>query len=863
MSKKFLSDVLIECGLQVSGTTTLGTATATTVATSDNSTNIATTAFVKAQGYITGYTNNYVTAASFNTANGVLTLSRQGLTDVTVDLDNRYLTAEADTLDTVTSRSGVTTNTIGVGTINVTGSTAGAELLTVDGSYGRLFTVTDDLTDSLFSVNTVAGLPALEVFADNSIKLGAFANPIEIDSSSNIVIPGTITASGYNDSNWNAAYNDRIVSAAVTGTTTKTITLNQQDGGTITATWTDINTDTDGYIDDVRLNGNSLDFSGQGSAFSGSVDLSSLTSVGGINDLSDVDTVTSTPSNGEALVWDGTNWVPGTISTTNNYLTGLSFNTGNGVLTATRQGLADLTVDLDGRYLTSYSETDTLATVTSRGNTTTNAITTGTHTIYGTNTTGAESVLLQFTASGDTLGSIRTYNAGAYNQHTRFYTSNVIGTTETLAFMYDHNGNVGIGTASPSGKLHIADDGPNALKIGDTQVSTIGETNDGAYPGMKIVPYNSNIHIGISSTNDNKINLWHGGGNYTYWKQTSTYSIISNYSTSDLALQIHGGNVGIGTTSPSYKLDVNGSVFGTSFTVTGGFSIQQAAGTATYGMTTNWLQMNGHGIYTTTSTYLDLDSASSTYSVRGFNNDPFAVFKNTGTANTDRLVYFLPDGGNLGVGTSSPSEKLEVAGNLKIQANATNAISFKNDGSFTSMYSDAVLRIYQRVEVWGGGAGKQYLDVRDASGNVKVMLNGADNSYFASNNLGVGTTSPNEKLHVVGNVKIDNGSTSATLETTDKVADPAGAVYATYPTNSTYGAFVDYVVYDSGRDSMRVGTMRATWNANEVVYADVSTVDIGDTSVVTMTAVLNGTDVDLVVTGDSVFTVKLNVKVIR
>ena len=62
---------------------------------------------------------------------------------------------------------------------------------------------------------------------------------------------------------------------------------------------------------------------------------------------------------------------------------------------------------------------------------------------------------------------------------------------------------------------------------------------------------------------------------------------------------------------------------------------------------------------------------------------------------------------------------------------------------------------------------------------------------------------------------------------------------------------------------MRVGTMRATWNANEVVYADVSTVDIGDTSVVTMTAVLNGTDVDLVVTGDAVFTVKLNVKVIR
>jgi hypothetical protein len=43
--------------------------------------------------------------------------------------------------------------------------------------------------------------------------------------------------------NWDAAYNDKINSAAVTGTTTKTLTLTQQDGGTITASWTDINTD--------------------------------------------------------------------------------------------------------------------------------------------------------------------------------------------------------------------------------------------------------------------------------------------------------------------------------------------------------------------------------------------------------------------------------------------------------------------------------------------------------------------------------------------------------------------------------------------------------------------------------------------
>ena len=41
---------------------------------------------------------------------------------------------------------------------------------------------------------------------------------------------------------WDTAYNDSIVSAAVTGTATKTLTLNQQDGGSVTASWSDIDT---------------------------------------------------------------------------------------------------------------------------------------------------------------------------------------------------------------------------------------------------------------------------------------------------------------------------------------------------------------------------------------------------------------------------------------------------------------------------------------------------------------------------------------------------------------------------------------------------------------------------------------------
>jgi len=42
--------------------------------------------------------------------------------------------------------------------------------------------------------------------------------------------------------NWDTAYNRSLTSASVSGTTNKTLTLNKQDGGTITATWSDYDT---------------------------------------------------------------------------------------------------------------------------------------------------------------------------------------------------------------------------------------------------------------------------------------------------------------------------------------------------------------------------------------------------------------------------------------------------------------------------------------------------------------------------------------------------------------------------------------------------------------------------------------------
>ena len=61
--------------------------------------------------------------------------------------------------------------------VSVVGSGSTLPLFAVQGSLGELFSVTDSLTGSLFSVNDISGLPILEVFSDNTITAGDYTAP--------------------------------------------------------------------------------------------------------------------------------------------------------------------------------------------------------------------------------------------------------------------------------------------------------------------------------------------------------------------------------------------------------------------------------------------------------------------------------------------------------------------------------------------------------------------------------------------------------------------------------------------------------------------------------------------------------------
>jgi hypothetical protein len=126
----------------------------------------------------------------------------------------------------------------------------GAQVLSDIGAQGTLTLTTVGTSGPATLISNVLNIPQYtDQFVGTVTSVGLSAPTGFAVSNSPVTSSGTLTlsfASGYSlptnavQANWTTAYNDSIISAAVTGTVNKTLTLNQQDGGTITASWTDI-----------------------------------------------------------------------------------------------------------------------------------------------------------------------------------------------------------------------------------------------------------------------------------------------------------------------------------------------------------------------------------------------------------------------------------------------------------------------------------------------------------------------------------------------------------------------------------------------------------------------------------------------
>jgi hypothetical protein len=121
--------------------------------------------------------------------------------------------------------------------LHVNSTASGATVLRADGTNGTLFSVVDDLSDSLMSVNNSAGLPVLEVFADDRIVAGQYGqndfvvinNKVGLGANSPINKLSVIGSASIGDSTYNvsAPTNGLIVQGDVgIGTVTPTAQSN-------------------------------------------------------------------------------------------------------------------------------------------------------------------------------------------------------------------------------------------------------------------------------------------------------------------------------------------------------------------------------------------------------------------------------------------------------------------------------------------------------------------------------------------------------------------------------------------------------------------------------------------------------------
>jgi len=139
--------------------------------------------------------NTELTSASFNTSNGVLTLTKQDGDTVTTDLDGRFLLTESNDLSSSVTWANVPNANITQS--SVTQHQAALSITESQISDLQSYLTSYSETDPVFSAHAASDVTSTKI------------------------------------TNWDSAYNDKITAVNYSGST---LTLTQQDGGTLTTT---------------------------------------------------------------------------------------------------------------------------------------------------------------------------------------------------------------------------------------------------------------------------------------------------------------------------------------------------------------------------------------------------------------------------------------------------------------------------------------------------------------------------------------------------------------------------------------------------------------------------------------------------
>ncbi len=512
-----------------------------------------------------------------------------------------------------------------------------------------------------------------------------------------------------------------------------------------------------------------------------------------------------------------------------NYSGSLIFPTSATITTLSGTTLGYGSASITNASIASGTVTNLLATTFSGGSA---SITTVTGTTFGTTGAsqirGASGAIGQLTVTSATITNLNvtSLTTGNFPLPTSATIATLSGTTLSYASASLTNvsigsgtvsgnfnaatasGNVGIGTTSPSFALDVSQSAPRIR-----QTATTG-TNSSL---IQLVNSGGTAYVGLDSsvgglTSAYSLNMYHSGA----------YPITFSTSGTERMRIDSAGNVGIGTTSPSSKLEASGADCVVKSSATSGYAGFYAIGSGT------------------NNSYLFLGNTTSGEQGRiTSENGGVLVFSN-GSGATERMR--ITSAGNVGIGTSTPS--------ARVDARVAN-IADGTDGGIVNIYSTTA----QAADVGGklalGGLydGSNYLSFAAVSGRKENSTSGDWSGYMqfstrrfgggfaermridSTGNVGIGTTSPTTKLQIgdlsvadatyQGRIKLEDASSS--LQTV------GGLEYATSSFGAGYGWKINSI--DSSGVHLAFGTRQNSADWTETMrITSAGNVGIGATS---------------------------------
>ncbi|MBF9237021.1 tail fiber domain-containing protein [Hymenobacter sp. BT683] len=224
--------------------------------------------------------------------------------------------------------------------------------------------------------------------------------------------------------------------------------------------------------------------------------------------------------------------------------------------------------------------------------------------------------------------------------------------------------------------------------------------------------------------------------------QWVTYGESSGIASTLMTLN-QAGQLGIGTTGPATTLDVRTTDENAAITVgrTDGVFGALYLGNANHGLKRNYATGNDVGLYTTSGTlYLSANGTST-------------------------AQFALLNGGNVGIGTNTPGEKLEVKdGSIRLStttqaigvglSNGSGSLNLglaQGAGNYSDLArpGDAVLRTNGGNLLLAGREGGNVLITSGAGGSEAERLR-----VTSAGNVGIGTSDPQQKLDVNGSLRV-------------------------------------------------------------------------------------------------------------